>query len=123
MAAACMIFLLKRRADIWVCRAQRGSRYESALESYSAALAACANAPPAFAAVLHANRAAAHQAQGNIAEAIADSLRAKALEPSYAKVGPRYWMPYSSWVGSLSDRMNTTAVVAASTASHLPSME
>ena len=75
-------------SDVWGCRAQKESRYDAALESYSAALAACANAPPAFAAVLHANRAAAHQAQGNFADAIADSLRAKALEPTYAKVGP-----------------------------------
>ena len=86
MAADSVIFLLKWHADIWVCRAQQEDCYKAALERYDAALAACANAPPAFAAALHANRAGAHQAQENIADAIADSLRAKALNPTYAKV-------------------------------------
>ena len=85
-AADSMIFLLKRRADIWVCRAQEKRQWDAALERYDAALAACANAPPAFAPVLHADRAAAHQAQENIADAIADSWRAKAQDRTYAKV-------------------------------------
>ena len=89
MAADSMILLLKRRADIWVCRALAATDYQAALrhydaaggpsraalESYSAVLASCANASPACAAKLHFNRAGAHLAQDAIADAIADSLR------------------------------------------------
>lgn len=67
------------------CRAQKEKRYDAAVSEYTTALAASC-APPAFAAVLHCNRAAAYQYKGQHAEAIADSLRAKALAPDYAKV-------------------------------------
>ena len=53
---------------------------------YSNALAGPLAAPPAFAAVVHANRAAVHQAKGELLEAIADCLRAQALQPSYTRV-------------------------------------
>lgn len=56
---------------------------------YSDALARAADAPAAFAAVLHANRAAAHEAQGRLPEAIADCLRASALDPGYARAHSR----------------------------------
>ena len=56
------------------------------MEHYSKALQQ--GQPPSipFAAVLHANRAAARQSLGQHAEAIADCLRATALKPDYAKV-------------------------------------
>lgn len=53
---------------------------------YTLAITACADAPPVFAAVLHSNRAAVHQHLDQYTDAVADSLRAKALDPSYAKV-------------------------------------
>ena len=121
-AADSMIFLLKRRADIWVCRAQEKRQWDAALERYDAALAASEIPPPPLAAQLHSKRAAAHEQLGHFAEAMADCLRAIALERTYAEVGSQCWMPYLSLVGSLSDRLNTTAVVVASTAFHLPSM-
>lgn len=67
--------------------------YAAAAEQYTAALAAAAvdgtpMAPPAVVAVLHCNRAAAHQALDQMAEALADCGRARALNPAYAKVGP-----------------------------------
>ena len=66
--------------------------HAAALEHYTAALAASVVdgtpvAPPAVAAVLHCNRAAAHQALNQMAEALADCGRARALNPAYAKVG------------------------------------
>ena len=62
-----------------------------AAERYSAALTAAAVdgapvAPPAVAAVLHCNRAAAYHSLGQMAEALADCGRARALNPAYAKV-------------------------------------
>lgn len=69
-----------------VGRFQRERSFDTAIEKYTSALAGTCSPPPAFAAVLHANRAASHQAKGNNAEALADSLRATALDPSYAKV-------------------------------------
>jgi hypothetical protein len=60
-----------------------------ALGHYSAALAAAQPGSAAFAAVLHANRAAAQQALGAHVAAVSDCLRATALDPGYAKVlGP-----------------------------------
>lgn len=57
------------------------------MEHYTKALQAGGQAPSiAFAAVLHANRAAARQSLGQHAEAVADCLRATALKPDYAKV-------------------------------------
>jgi hypothetical protein len=65
-----------------------------AMEHYTAALAASvvdgeAMVPPAVVAVLHCNRAAAYQALDQMAEALADCGRARALNPAYAKVGFR----------------------------------
>lgn len=65
----------------------QASQWQAAITSYSEALNACADAPPLFTAVLHSNRAAAYQGLQQYADAVADSLRAKALDPSYAKVG------------------------------------
>lgn len=64
-------------------------RWQEAVVKYSDAIAACIDAPPVFAAVLHSNRAAAYQGLQQYTDAVADSLRAKALYPSYAKVCPR----------------------------------
>jgi hypothetical protein len=58
-----------------------------AVSEYSRALAADLPGSPAFAAVLHANRAAAYQSLGQLTDAVADCLRATALNPSYAKAG------------------------------------
>ena len=70
-----------------VCRAVQASQWQDAITSYSEAINACADAPPVFSAVLHSNRAAAYQALQQYADAVADNLRAKALDPSYGKVG------------------------------------
>lgn len=59
--------------------------HEAAVRHYTAALAALPPPLPAAAAVLHANRAAAHQGLGAVAEALADCGRARALDPTYAK--------------------------------------
>jgi tetratricopeptide (TPR) repeat protein len=45
--------------------------------------------PPAYAAVLYCNRAAAQQSLGNLLEAIADCGRARALNPTYIKATTR----------------------------------
>ncbi|KAK9838488.1 hypothetical protein WJX81_002562 [Elliptochloris bilobata] len=63
--------------------------WAAAADVYSAALAHSCDAPAAFAAVLHANRAAALQALGRLPEAIADCLRASALDPTYARAHSR----------------------------------
>ena len=65
----------------------QASQWEAAIISYSEAINACAEAPPVLTAVLHSNRAAAHQGLHQYADAVADSLRAKALDPTYGKVG------------------------------------
>ena len=70
-----------------LCRAVQASHWQTAITSYSEAINACADAPPLFTAVLHSNRAAAYQGLQQYADAVADSLRSKALDPSYAKVG------------------------------------
>lgn len=57
-----------------------------AIEHYSAALACSTESRP-FAAICFCNRAAAYQALGQIADAIADCSLAIALDPSYLKVG------------------------------------
>lgn len=67
-------------------RAQKEKKHDAAIELYSKALNLCNKAPPKYAAVLSANRAAAYQAKGLIADAIADALRATALDPGYTKV-------------------------------------
>ncbi|KAL6746757.1 hypothetical protein V8C86DRAFT_3149221 [Haematococcus lacustris] len=54
-----------------------------AVDKYSAALALLP--PPGYAAVLHSNRAAAHQGLHNLVDALADCGRAKALDPGYAR--------------------------------------
>ena len=65
----------------------RGGEHAAAIQAYSGALAHGATPPlPAAAAVLHANRGAAHQGAGALAEALADCGRARALDPTYAKV-------------------------------------
>jgi len=73
-----------------LCRAQKEKQYDKALETYSKALGLCGSASPAFTAVLHANRAAAFQAKGSRADAVADCLRATALDPTYTKVQPGF---------------------------------
>ena len=72
--------------DAASCRAFKRQAWSEAVTRYTAAVAACDNASPAFAAVLHSNRAAAHQALKAWPEAIADCLRSKALDPSFIKV-------------------------------------
>ena len=86
----------------------QAGKYADAEEAYTAALEggggggggegsstsdgadASTTAPSAaFAAVLHANRAAARQAQGVLAGALADCLTARALAPGYAKAAAR----------------------------------
>ncbi|GLC56095.1 hypothetical protein PLESTB_001063800 [Pleodorina starrii] len=63
------------------------NRHADAAEHYSRALGlGCC---PAYAAVLHANRAAAHAGLGAIADAVADCCRARALDPSYYKANSR----------------------------------
>ncbi|XP_020275832.1 uncharacterized protein LOC109850267 [Asparagus officinalis] len=59
-------------------------RYNKAVEYYSSALACNAESRP-FTAVCFCNRAAAYQALGQIADAIADCSLAIALDPSYPK--------------------------------------
>ena len=62
-------------------------RYAVAAGHYSDALRACSKGvAPAFVAVLYCNRAAALHAAGDVAQALADCGRAKALRPSYTKV-------------------------------------
>ena len=68
-------------------RAVQASQWQAAVTAYSEAINACADAPAVFAAVLHSNRAAAYQALHQYADAVADNLRARALDPSYGKVG------------------------------------
>ena len=65
-----------------------GGKYEAALEAYTAALSG-GKLSPALSSVLYCNRAAAHQGLGNLALAIADCCRAKALAPGYAKAHSR----------------------------------
>lgn len=68
----------------------RAHRFSAALTSYTKALT---HAPTALssmsAAILYCNRAAAHQGLGNIALAVADCCRAKAMRPGYAKAHSR----------------------------------
>ncbi|CAD5171111.1 unnamed protein product [Musa acuminata subsp. malaccensis] len=59
-------------------------RHVDAIEHYSAALACSTESRP-FAAICFCNRAAAYQAMGQIADAIADCSLAIALDPSYLK--------------------------------------
>lgn len=63
-------------------------RYKEAVEAYTKAIL-LDGLSPALSAILHCNRAAAHQGLGNYALALADSCRAKALSPSYAKAHSR----------------------------------
>jgi len=72
----------------WFCRAVQAQNWQDAIKIYTLAITNCADAPPVFAAVLHSNRAAVHQHLDQYTDAVADSLRAKALDPSYAKVTP-----------------------------------
>ena len=72
----------------WFCRAVQAQNWQDAIKIYTLAITNCADAPPLFAAVLHSNRAAVHQHLDQYTDAVADSLRAKALDPSYAKVTP-----------------------------------
>jgi DnaJ family protein C protein 7 len=59
--------------------------YAAAVENYTAALSSNIKSRP-FAAICFGNRAAAHQASGQIADAIADCSMAMALDGNYAKV-------------------------------------
>jgi DnaJ family protein C protein 7 len=60
-------------------------KYKEAVESYTVALSRNIKSRP-FAAVCYCNRAAAHQALGLIADAIADCSMAIALNGNYVKV-------------------------------------
>lgn len=62
----------------------QAGKYAAAEEHYTAALA-CNNASRPFTSVCFCNRAAASQAQGHIADAIADCNRSMALNPEYPK--------------------------------------
>ena len=84
------------------CSAVKAGKFPEAVAQYTAALAACAEAgSPAYAAVLHSNRAAALQSQCLYAEAMADCLRSRSLDPMFTKVRvlasllPQFW---SSWL-------------------------
>eukprot|EP00884_Botryococcus_braunii_P022169 jgi/Botrbrau1/8636/Bobra.0196s0030.1 len=71
-------------------RSLKAGSTQRAIEQYSAAVDSCSLAgPPAFVAVLHANRAAALQKLKNYTEAIADCLCALALNPEYFKAYSR----------------------------------
>lgn len=59
-------------------------KYTEAVENYTAALSSNIKSRP-FAAICFGNRAAAHQASGQIADAIADCSMAMALDENYAK--------------------------------------
>ncbi|KAG1672230.1 hypothetical protein FOA52_002931 [Chlamydomonas sp. UWO 241] len=58
-----------------------------AVERYSEALVLGSSV--AYAAVLHSNRAAAHQGLGNLTDALADCARARALDPSFVRAHTR----------------------------------
>lgn len=68
------------------CSAIKAGDHAAAVRHYTAALGLPRPPLPGGAAVLHANRGAAHQGAGALAEGIADCGRARALDPSYAKV-------------------------------------
>lgn len=78
----------------------QAQRFEEAAQHYSRGLEALGGeqaraAAPSLAAVLHCNRAAAHQACGRYLEALADCFRAAELDASYTRVYHRradaYW--------------------------------
>lgn len=71
---------------VGTCRAMQQKDHSAALQQYTQALDATPPPPPAFAAVLHSNRASVHLAKSNLLEAVADAGRAHALNPAYAKV-------------------------------------
>ena len=73
-----------------MCSAVKAGKFPLAAAQYTAALVACANAgSPAYAAVLHSNRAAALQSQCHYAEAMADCLRSRSLDPRFTKATAR----------------------------------
>lgn len=77
-----MLFLLFQNAgNEAVC----SGRYTEAVEHYTLALSSNVESRP-FAAICFCNRAAAHQALGQIADAIADCSLAMALNENYTKV-------------------------------------
>ena len=82
----------------WFCRAVQAQNWQDAIKIYTLAITNCADAPPLFAAVLHSNRAAVHQHLDQYTDAVADSLRAKALDPSYAKVTPLQHHALPCWM-------------------------
>lgn len=75
-----------RMGPMLYCRAMKEGDVKSALAQYNDALAAELPGSAAFAAVLYANRAAAYQSLGQPTNAVADCLRATALNPAYSKV-------------------------------------
>ncbi|OWM78929.1 uncharacterized protein LOC116197602 [Punica granatum] len=66
----------------------RSKKYAEAVEHYTTALSSSSESRP-FAAICFCNRAAAHQALGQIADAIADCSLAIALDGNYAKAVSR----------------------------------
>lgn len=77
-----MFFSLKQKAGN---EAFKSGKYTEAIEHYTAAISSSVESRP-FAAICFCNRAAAHQALGQIVDAIADCSLAIALDKNYTKV-------------------------------------
>lgn len=67
----------------------RGGRFAAAAERYGEALLKGGGCGSKAAAVLHSNRAAAYLSQGQLLDALLDALRARVLDPSYARNNAR----------------------------------
>ena len=65
----------------------KSGSFQTAVTKYTEAINLGSSA--SFSAVLHSNRAAAHQGLGSLMEAVADCGRAKALDPSFLKAHTR----------------------------------
>lgn len=74
----------------------QSGRYTEAVEHYTSALSSNVESRP-FAAICLCNRAAAHQALGQIADAIADCSLAIALDGSYSKVCLKWFLTHFLW--------------------------
>ncbi|KAG1671449.1 hypothetical protein FOA52_003107 [Chlamydomonas sp. UWO 241] len=79
----CTLLDLKERGN----EAVKSKKLDDAVKAYSDALKLGGSC--AYAAVLHSNRAAAHQGLGNVMEALADCARSRALDPSYVRAHTR----------------------------------
>jgi DnaJ family protein C protein 7 len=65
----------------------KSGSFQAAISKYTEAIGLGASA--AYSAVLHSNRAAAHQGLGSLMEAVADCGRSRALDPSFLKAHTR----------------------------------